>query len=311
MSLMRTFVTLVEEGTMGKTAEVLSYAQPTVSLQMKALESHFGVPLAEYRGRRYVLTEEGKVLHEYATTILHLAREATEAIGEFRNLDRGTLKVGATSNIGVYVLPGVLAHFRVKYPGVKVSVLIDKSWVVQDQVQQGELNVGIVEAHVRDGPHVVVEPWQDDPLVLIASPRHPWAKAGSIAPERLGEHPFVTGERGSGTRTVLESQLGPAARSMRVALELGSTEAVKRAVESDLGVSIVTRSSVTRELALGTLECVPITGVKLYKTFSLVYPRNRHLTAATKRFLAELRQLRGSVLPLGTDEPSGCRDEAS
>ncbi|MEW6230142.1 MAG: LysR family transcriptional regulator, partial [Bacillota bacterium] len=145
MTLLRTFVTLAEEGTMSKAADALSYAQPTVSLHLKALEEHYGVPLAEYKGKRYVLTEEGKVLHEYATTILHLAREASDAMTEFRSLERGSLKVGATSNIGVYVLPGLLSHFRCKYPGVRVTVLIDKSWVIQTQVQQGELNVGIVE----------------------------------------------------------------------------------------------------------------------------------------------------------------------
>ncbi len=302
MALFRTFVTLSEQGTMSKTADALTYAQPTVSLHIKALEEHYGVPLVEFKNKRYVLTEEGAVLHDYATTILHLAREAADALAEYKSLEKANLKVGATSNIGVYVLPGLLSHFRARYPGVQVTVRIDKSWVVQAQVQQGELNVGIVEAHAQASPNMVVEPWQEDPLVLIASPRHPWASAGDVAPEQLSEAPFITGERGSGTRAVLETQLGPAARSLRVAMELGSTEAVKRAVESDLGVSIVTRSSVTREVAAGTLRAVPIRGIALHKTFSLVYPRRRRLTAATKAFLAELRALRGSALPLGLPE---------
>ncbi len=302
MTLLKTFVTLNEQGTMSKTADMLTYAQPTVSLHIKALEEHYGVPLVEFKGKRYVLTEEGQVLHNYATTILHLTREAADALAEFKSLERGSLKVGATSNIGVYVLPGLLFHFRCRYPGVKVTVLIDKSWVIQAEVQQGELNVGIVEAHVQESPLLVAEPWQDDPLVLIASPRHPWSAAGQVDPEQLTDEPFITGERGSGTRSILEAQLGPTARALKVALELGSTEAVKRAVESDLGVSIVTQSSVTREVAAGTLSCIPIRGVALHKTFSLVYPRNRHLTSSTKAFLAELRRLRGSALPLGVVE---------
>ncbi len=311
MTLFKTFVTLNEQGTMSKTADVLTYAQPTVSLHLKALEEYYGVPLAEFKGRRYALTEEGQVLHQYATTILHLTNEATDALTEFKTLERGSLKVGATSNIGVYVLPGVLSLFRCRYPGVKVTVLIDKSWVIQAQVQQGELGVGIVEAHVEESPHLVVEPWQDDPLVLIVSPRHPWSAAGEVAPEQLADEPFVTGERGSGTQSVLEAQLGPVARTLRVALELGSTEAVKRAVESDLGVSIVTQSSVAREVAAGILTTIPIRNVVLHKTFSLVYPRNRYLTSVTKSFLTEIRRLRGTSLPLGTVDcaQSGGRDD--
>ncbi len=301
MNLLRTFVAVADEGNMVKAADTLTYAQPTVSLHLKALEEHFGTPLLQYRDKRYELTEEGQVLYDYATTLLHLVREAHEAISEFRDLERGSLKVGATSNIGVYVLPVILSRFRRKYPKVEVTVAIDKSWTIQKQVLRGELNVGIVEAHARETPQLAVEPWYEDPLVLIASPNHPWAEVRAVRPDELGQYLFVTGEQGSGTRTVLESQLGASAGKIRVAMQLGSTEAVKRAVESNLGVSIVTKSSVTREIELGTLRSVDIEGTRLCKTFQLVYPKNRHLTAATKRFLTEMRALKERVMPLELD----------
>ena len=294
-TLYQTFVTLAELGTMSKTADALSYSQPTVSMQIEALEKHYGVPLLEFRKMRYVLTEEGKVLHSYATTILRLVQEASEAIGEFKALERGTLRVGATSNIGVYLLPNILSSFRRKFPGITVSVLIDHPRIIEERVLESALNLGILEAAVADNHRLIVEPWREEPLLLITSPKHPWASRRSIAPDELLGSPFVVGGRGSGTSRVLDAQLGGTGRKIKVELDLGSTEAVKKAVESNLGISIVNQSSVSREIRLGTLQCVPIEGVELHKTFCLIWPRDRHLTLATTRFLSLLRDMRDST----------------
>lgn len=295
LTLFGSFVAVATHGSVSKAADALSYAQPTVSAHIKSLEQYYGVPLFEFRNKRYVLTEEGKVLHSYATTMLHLAREASDAIMEFRVLERGILRVGATSNIGVYLLPTIISSFRRQFPNIAVTVLIDRTRIIATKVGEGELNVGMVEADVTESPNITVEPWRRDPLVLITSPEDPWALRERVTPDELGDRPFITGERGSGTRRILERQLGEAARKINTAFELGSTEAVKRAVESNLGVSIVTESSVSREVEIGTLRSIPIDGVELYKSFSLIYPSNRYLTAATRRFLSMLRNMREPV----------------
>ncbi|MEW6046481.1 MAG: LysR family transcriptional regulator [Bacillota bacterium] len=295
LNLLGTFVALAEHGTVSRAADALSYAQPTVSMHIKALQQYYGVPLFELRNRRYVLTDEGEVLHGYARAILHLAQEAMDAISEFKTCQRGSLRVGATSNVGVYVLPRILSMFQQRFPGISISVLIDRTRVISTKVSEGELNVGIVEAEVEEGHQITVEPWIKDRLVLIVSPEEPWASRDSISPHELLHRPFVTGERGSGTRRILDRELGEISRKINVVLELGSTEAVKRAVESNLGVSIVTESSVYREVRLGVLRCIPIEGVQMYKTFSLIYPCNRYLTAATRRFLSLLRSMKEAL----------------
>ncbi|MEW6107081.1 MAG: LysR family transcriptional regulator [Bacillota bacterium] len=310
LNLLGTFVALAEHGTVSRAADALNYAQPTVSMHIKALQQYYGVPLFEFRKKRYVLTDEGEVLHGYARAILHLAQEAMDAIGEFKTCERGSLRVGATSNVGVYVLPRILSTFRQRFPGISVSVLIDRTRVIATKVCECELNVGIVEAEVEENHRITVEPWIKDRLVLIVSPEDAWASRDRIRPDELVDRPFVAGERGSGTRRILDRELGEVSRKINVALELGSTEAVKRAVESNLGVSIVTESSVYREVRLGALRCIPIDGVEMHKTFSLIYPSSRYLTAATRRFLSVLRGMKETLAVEVVGNDAATRNES-
>jgi DNA-binding transcriptional LysR family regulator len=288
---LRTFVCLAEKGTMNKAMDILLYSQPTISTHISVLEKNYGCTLLEYQNKKYVLTEEGHTLYRYASKLLSMASEIEVIMKEFQDLNRGTFYLGASSNIGVYTLPKILGIFHEMYPHITIKVTIDKTREIERMVEDHLLNVAIVEADVSENANLIVELLQKEPLILIASPTHPWAKRGTIKLGELLEESFIVGEPGSGTRRVLERQIGDIINHVKISLELGSTEAVKKAVENSLGVSIIVKSAATRELQTATLVEVPIENVLMFKEYKIIYSNDKYLTSGTKKFLNLLRSL--------------------
>ncbi len=273
---------------MAKAMDSLLYSQPTISTHIASLEKRYGCSLLEFKNKQYFLTEEGVCLYKLGVKILGLEAETAEVMAEFKSLERGTLSIGASNNIGVYLLPPILSFFHKDYPDIKLNVSLDRNYVIEQSVIDYKLAVGIIETDVSDA-NLKVELFKYEPLVLIVSPGHPWASRKSVQPDELLGQPFVVGEPGSGTRRILEQRIGNIANNMKIAFQMGSTEAVKKAVENSLGISIVGISSIKRELSMKALVAVPINGVEIYKEYKIIYRNDKYLNEGTKRFIAILR----------------------
>jgi DNA-binding transcriptional LysR family regulator len=235
------------------------------------------------------LTDPGKILLGYAERVFNVLNEAKRTLDGFNQLDSGSLIIGASSNIGVYVLPKLLGEFKARYPNIEIKVTIGPTYAIESKMLANEVDVGIVEAETRSAEIVDTFHW-DEGLSVILSPRHPWAKRKEIEPANLADEFFIVGERGSGTRKVMADALGDIVDKIKVLLELGSTEAVKKAVEENLGISIVMDSSVTRELKQGTLKNVELSGVKLRKRINVVHLKGKYFTPAFSRFVEFLNK---------------------
>jgi len=283
----KTFVCLAENQTMAKTMDILLYSQPTISTHIANLEKYYSCSLLEFKNKQYFLTEEGTCLYNYGVQLLGLELETSKAMADFGNLERGTLCIGASSNIGIYTLPQVLGVFHNKYPNLKLQVLLDRNYVIEKSLLDYKLGIGIIESDVSD-TYLKIELFRKEPLTLIVSPYHPWATKDCVEVDDLFTQPFIVGEPGSGTRRALERQIGSVANKMQIAFQLGSTEAVKKAVENSLGISIVVSSSVSRELDMNTLVAVPIRGVKFYKEYKIIYRNDKYLSECEKRFISFL-----------------------
>lgn len=281
---------------MAKAMDKLLYSQPTISTHIANLEKHYGCSLLEFKNKQYFLTEEGACLYKFGIKLLGAEAEISEAMAEFKSLERGTLAIGASSNIGIYSLPPILRNFHNDYPDIKLNVYLDRNYIIEQNVLDYKLAIGIVEADVSDA-NLKMELFKKEPLVLIVSPNHPWAIRESVRPEELLDQPFVVGEPGSGTRRVLERQIGDIANHMKVAFQMGSTEAVKKAVENSLGISIVVNSAIERELQMKTLVAVPIQGVEIYKEYKVIYRSDKYLSEGSKRFISVLRSSFSSTKP--------------
>jgi DNA-binding transcriptional LysR family regulator len=281
-----------------KAAEVLHLSQPAVSQHVRALEEEAGVRLfdrarGEGHGSQISLTEAGRVLLGYANTAAQTMMEAQRVLAGLNDAAVGPLRLGASTTVAQYVLPRILGAFLRQYPQVKLSLVSGNTEHVVEAVAEERVELGIIEgpAMRRD---VRTERMVRDEMVLIVSPNHLWAarKAETIAPADLVRVPLLLRERGSGSRRVVERALKKAGlplRSLNVAMELDSTEAIISGVEAELGAGFVSRHAVGKVLRLGSVKVVVVDGLQILRDFSFVRLAGSELsrTAATfQRFAA-------------------------
>ncbi len=282
-----TFVAVVDANSFLGGAERLGLAPPTVSQHIRKLEETVGHQLLQRSRVECRLTPEGEVFLVHARALLTLERRARASF------EMPTLSIAASSNIGVYHLPELLQRFAGLFepqsrPAVEVSV--GPNVQVQERVRTGEAHVGLVE-WVQPREDVAAFEWARQKMVVIVSPKHPWAQRRNVTPEQLLRTPMVAGEGGTGTATLLRQVFGPEADRLETTMSLGSTEAVKRAVMADLGVSLVLESAVTLEVSQGWLVALPLAGAKLEKTLHAVVPRQALQQSMPRAFLQDVLHL--------------------
>jgi DNA-binding transcriptional LysR family regulator len=284
------FHAVAQAGSMTQGAELLDISQPAVSKQVRQLERALGVHLFDRIGRRVHLSDAGEVLANYARLLFALEHEAEEAMADVRAVGRGKLVIGASTTIGTYLLPSVLAEFWRRHPNVELFVEIGNTAQVHRRLIGHELDIGLTEGLV-DEPELDAEVFHRDELVVIASPSHRLAGKRRVPPTALQEEPFVLREEGSGTRAVEERALAQLKLPLRVAMALGSTEAIKRVVAEGVGLAIVSRMAVRTECAAGTLAVLRVAGLRLQRPLHVVRRRGRRDGPALRAFCGVLRGL--------------------
>lgn len=280
---LRIFCTVAERGHVTRAAAELLLTQPAVSLQIKSLEKALGLPLFERTGSKLRLTQAGEVLYRAAVTMLHAKEEAQRAIAEFRSGTRGKLIFGAGTTGGMYVLPAVLRAYRALFPDTEIVLHIGTTDQILEKLLQAVLDLGLVGGPIEDR-RFATEPIGTDELVLIASPSHPIAEFRTVTLKELGGMPFILPEPGSRTRQLVEQRLREAGVALRVAMQLPGTEGVKKAVEANLGVGVVSRYAVERECVLGALHIVPVQGWHLTRPIELVFLKQKYFSPLGERF---------------------------
>jgi DNA-binding transcriptional LysR family regulator len=283
------FHAVAQTGSMTLGAERLDISQPAVSKQVQELERYLHVHLFDRIGRRVHLSQAGEILADYARRLFGLAQEAEEAMAEVRALGRGGLRIGASTTIGAYLLPGVVAAFWHRHPGVDLLVEIENTEQVHRRLAGLDLDVGLTEGLVED-EDLDAEVFHRDELVVIAPRGHRLANSPRVPLSALREEPFVLREPGSGTRAVEERALARLKLPVRVALAMGSTEAIKRVVAEGVGLAIVSRLAVHAECAAGTLAVLPVAGLRIERPLHLVRRKGRRGGPALQAFCAILRE---------------------
>lgn len=218
-----------------RAAERLGISQPAVSMQLKRLEEAVGVPLVVTHGRQVQLTEAGQVLAGYAGRILRLNEEAVQAMADFRAMRRGRLRIAASSTPGAYLLPAAVAAFRQAHPDVALSLEVSNTRTSLRLAAEGMVDLAVVGEAAADELEVELRPLCEDRLCVVVAPGHAWARAGAVTAAALAAEPLILREEGSNTRQVLARRLASLRLKPLVAMELGSTEAVKEAVAAGLG----------------------------------------------------------------------------
>lgn len=270
-------------------------SQPAVTMQIQALEEHFGTKLLNRSTKRIELSEAGRILLPYARKILELSRETDAAMAAFSNMLLGRLQLGASLTIGEYVLPRLLGPFGRAYPDISIMLKVMNTSQILEEIAGHQLNFGLIEAPVEH-PDMVLEPVMEDELKLIVPSGHPLAER--LDPIELSEvltYPFVLREKGSGTRKVMEDVLierGIDPGAIRTVMELGSTGAVKSAVEEGLGITMLSTSTVKHETALGLVKMIDIADASFKRNFYAIQLRSALLPMSATTFLTYLKEQR-------------------
>ena len=288
---LKVFCTVAETKSFSKTSEIIHLTQPAVSLQIQALEEKYETKLFDRSSSTVTLTPAGETLYKYAKEILTLYTSAEKAIGKQTGLLKGSLSIGAGSNIGNFILPALITEFKRIHPKTKIYLLVNNSKRVIELLNAGNIDLGLVEGDVSR-QKMIVKKLLSDELLLIVSPEHHWAKRKEISISELAREPFILREPGSGTRQMIEKFLarhGITLHDLKISAILGSTEAIKDAVENGLGVSIISRWAVRKENRYGTLHLLSIKEEKMARDFSLVMNKNSVSSNSLEEFVSFLK----------------------
>jgi DNA-binding transcriptional LysR family regulator len=288
---LKVFCTVAETRSFSKTSEIIHLTQPAVSLQVQALEEKYETKLFDRSSNTVTLTPAGETLYKYAKEILALYASADKAIGKQTGLVKGSIAVGAGSNIGNYLLPILITEFRNAHPKIKIYLHVSNTKRVVELLNAGNVDIGLVEGDVVR-QKMVVKKLLSDELVVIVPLHHPWAKKKEVSVSDIVKEPFIFREAGSGTRQVIEKFLarhGITPHDMNISSILGSTEAIKYAVENGLGVSIISRWAARKEDKYGILRLLNIKEEKIVRDFSLVLHKNSVSSNSLEEFLAYLK----------------------
>jgi DNA-binding transcriptional LysR family regulator len=275
---------VAETGSYSRAADALGVTQPAVSQQMRALEAHFAVRLVEIVRGRVRLTDGGRFLAARSDELLAGVAALERDMREFSGAAAGTLSVGATVTIGTHGLAPILLRFGRSHPGVDVRVTIANTDTIVAAVRAGTLGLALVEG-LAAGDDLETIPYQDDELVLVVSAAdRRFARRRALRAAALDGERFIMREPGSGTRALVDDALRRAGVTPARVLELPSGEAIARAVESGLGIAIVSRMVVERDAAAGRLRIVPLADLDLTRSFLLVRARAYTPSPAARAF---------------------------
>lgn len=293
LARLEVFRAVVEARSLTGAARRLHVSQPAISAQLRELERGLGVPLVERAGRNFALTEAGRTLAEHGARILDLEEETRRAVARIRGVETGRLAVGASETPGHYMLLEHLGEFQRLHPDIALRVDIAASAEIARRVADGTLELGLIESAIDD-PALLRSRYVDDDLVLILSPDHPLASARRLDAEQIAAVPMVMREPGAGLRATIVSAMARAGVVPRIALELGSTEAVKRAVAAGLGLALVPRVSVAVEIADRRLATLPILGLETRRRLWQIRAARHRPSPAAEAFLALLLREEGN-----------------
>ncbi len=294
------FLTAAECGNYSEAGRQLHISQPAVSQTIDNLQKHFGTKLFARHGRSVRLTEAGHVLMPMAKELLVSAKRLDETMMSLQGEVIGEMNVGCSTASGKYLLPGLIARFRRRFPQVRINVLVSSRESVLKKLLVGDVSLGVSSKKVEHKDIEYEEFFHDD-VILIAPADHHWADYGRIYPDDLLDEPIILREEVAGTREVLMENLRQQdilPEMLNVAMVLGNAEAIEMAVEEGIGVAFISRLAATRGLELGRIVEVEVDGMALQRRIYLA--RNSHFpaTRAQTEFWDFVISSKKALLPL-------------
>ena len=289
---LQVFVSVAQQGSVSRAAESLSLSQSAASTSLTELERQSGCQLFDRVGKRLSLNALGHQLLPQAVGLLDQAREIEDLLNGKSGF--GSLSVGATLTVGNYLATLLIGSFMQRHPECQVSLHVQNTMNIVQQIAHYELDLGLIEGDCQH-PDIEVLPWVEDELVVFCSPGHRLAMSGQASLEELSREAWILREQGSGTRLTFDQAMRHHPTPLNIRLELEHTEAIKRAVESGLGISCISRLALRDAFRRGSLVPLETPGIDLRRQFYFIWHKQKYQTAAMREFLDQCRELTAGV----------------
>lgn len=283
---LKMFCLVVDEGSISQAARLSFLSQPAVTRQIHQLENYYNTLLFDREEGRLRVTEAGKLLYPFAKAIVNDFNHSKEVIQQSTGKYNANLIVGASLTIGEYLLPSLLGRFKKQQPEIKVTLTIKNTPRVLEDLSNDVIDLALVEGLVEN-TDFIVDKFAEDELILVCPTDHPWKDRKEIQLEELGNERMIWRESISGTRLIVENMLREhgVLEKIESYMEIGSTQAIKSAVEAGLGISILPRLTVARELEQGFLREVDIYRINMARNLWLVRKNKRFNKIGVSKFV--------------------------
>ncbi|WP_379971206.1 LysR family transcriptional regulator [Ectobacillus sp. sgz5001026] len=283
------FIAVVELKNFSRAAELLHVTQPSVSVTIRNLENEFGTKLLHRSPKHVQVTEAGNMLYVHAKRIVSHYEEAKQEIHNLLHVVTGTLRIGTSFTIGEYILPKVLTEYVKQYPLVDIQVIISNTEEVIRGLESNQYDIGLIEGKTTHS-HVEVTPFMQDEMIVVAPIHHHLSGFRIIDPLMLQDQVWVLREQGSGTRTYSDVFIEELHLKMKRFFIFSSIQGVKEAVMAGLGIALLSKWTVRKELEAGELCSLFLQNKRTYRSFSFVQNKQDYQSKATEMFIRKMEE---------------------
>jgi LysR family transcriptional regulator, transcriptional activator of the cysJI operon len=277
LNQLKLFYLAAKHGSLSAAAEALCITQPAITKGIQRLQDHYEIKLFNRFGKKMALTDAGEALFGIAESIFELENQAEESLRDFQQRKRGFIRILSSESFGSYYLPYIIDRFCMTYPKMRISVDLLPTELIVEKTAALASDIGFISYPVSHAKLLSREILEDS-YQIIVSPGHPLAEKPLIEPQDLQGHCLIVHEQGSAPRRSIEEYLQRHRIRVSMPLELSNNEAIKTAVEEGIGVAVVTRRVVSKELATGKLRAIPLSDPAMKRKFYLIYHKDKYIS---------------------------------
>ena len=279
---LRVFNEVARHLSFARAAENLHLTPPAVTMQVKELEGHVGLPLFERRGKQVSLTTTGEYMLVYARKILATVKDAEDAAARLQRAETGVLTIGFVST-AKYFMMQLLSNFRSRHPGVEVQLALGNRDQLVNMLQNSEVDIAVMGRPPKE-LQTRAEPFAAHPHVFVAATDHPLAQRDHLTVEDLRPYDFIVREQGSGTRAAMAKFFEDTHVEPRLKITLHTNEAIKQAVMAGLGLGFLSMHTIGLELDHGLISLLDVQGAPVVRAWNVVHMQAKLLSPAAESF---------------------------